>query len=917
MKQYTVTGMSCAACSARVEKAVNAVPGVTSCSVSLLTNSMGVEGTASSADIIKAVVDAGYGASEKGAGSAKKSTSSTIAEAEAALEDHETPVLKRRLISSVGFLIVLMYFSMGAMMWGWPLPEFLATNYMAQALIQLYLTVIVMIINKKFFISGFKSLAHRAPNMDTLVALGSSAAFVWSSYALFEMTTYSDPMDQMHVMHTEFYFEAAAMILTLITVGKMLEARSKGKTTDALKSLMKLAPKTATVLRDGQEVTVGVDEVEKGDIFVVRPGENIPVDGVVLEGHSAVNESALTGESIPVDKAEGDTVSAATLNQSGFIKCRATRVGEDTTLSQIIQMVSDAAATKAPIAKVADKVSGIFVPTVITIAVITTVVWLLIGQSFGYSLARGISVLVISCPCALGLATPVAIMVGNGMGAKNGILFKTAASLEEAGKMDIVALDKTGTITSGEPKVTDIIPAEGVSEDELMRLALALEQKSEHPLARAIMQRGEELGMKAPEVSSFEALPGNGVIASMGGKELATGNHKFIITKAAVTDDMRAKAEALAEQGKTPLYFAEGGALAGIIAVADVIKEDSPRAVQELRNMLTGDNERTAKAIGAQAGVDEVIAGVLPDGKESVIRKLMKQGKVAMVGDGINDAPALTRADIGIAIGAGTDVAIDAADVVLMKSQLSDVPAAIRMSRATLRNIHENLFWAFFYNTIGIPIAAGCFVWAGLTLNPMLGAAAMSLSSFCVVSNALRLNLFKMYNASKDKPRKHKAAAAPAEEEEELIEVAMRIDGMMCGHCEKTVTEALSAVEGVEDVSASAEKGLAKFKIHSDTSEQALKDAVTKAGYIFVGFGENVTACPITGTVEKTVKIEGMMCEHCERAVNEALGAVAGVESVKADAKAGTAAVTMRPDTDEEAVKAAVVKAGYVFLGIE
>ena len=923
MKQYTVTGMSCAACSARVEKAVNAVPGVTSCSVSLLTNSMGVEGTASSADIIKAVVDAGYGASEKGAGSAKKSTSSTIAEAEAALEDHETPVLKRRLISSVGFLIVLMYFSMGAMMWGWPLPEFLATNYMAQALIQLYLTVIVMIINKKFFISGFKSLAHRAPNMDTLVALGSSAAFVWSSYALFEMTTYSDPMDQMHVMHTEFYFEAAAMILTLITVGKMLEARSKGKTTDALKSLMKLAPKTATVLRDGQEVTVGVDEVEKGDIFVVRPGENIPVDGVVLEGHSAVNESALTGESIPVDKAEGDTVSAATLNQSGFIKCRATRVGEDTTLSQIIQMVSDAAATKAPIAKVADKVSGIFVPTVITIAVITTVVWLLIGQSFGYSLARGISVLVISCPCALGLATPVAIMVGNGMGAKNGILFKTAASLEEAGKMDIVALDKTGTITSGEPKVTDIIPAEGVSEDELMRLALALEQKSEHPLARAIMQRGEELGVKAPEVSSFEALPGNGVIASMGGKELATGNHKFIITKAAVTDDMRAKAEALAEQGKTPLYFAEGGALAGIIAVADVIKEDSPRAVQELRNMgirvvmLTGDNERTAKAIGAQAGVDEVIAGVLPDGKESVIRKLMKQGKVAMVGDGINDAPALTRADIGIAIGAGTDVAIDAADVVLMKSQLSDVPAAIRMSRATLRNIHENLFWAFFYNTIGIPIAAGCFVWAGLTLNPMLGAAAMSLSSFCVVSNALRLNLFKMYNASKDKPRKHKAAAAPAEEEEELIEVAMRIDGMMCGHCEKTVTEALSAVEGVEDVSASAEKGIAKFKIHPDTSEQALKDAVTKAGYIFVGFGENVTACPITGTVEKTVKIEGMMCEHCERAVNEALGAVAGVESVKADAKAGTAAVTMRPDTDEEAVKAAVVKAGYVFLGIE
>ena len=922
MKQFNVTGMSCAACSARVEKAVNAVPGVTSCSVSLLTNSMGVEGTASPADIIKAVVDAGYGASEKGAGG-QQSAASSMAEAEAALEDHETPLLKRRLISSVGFLIVLMYFSMGAMMWGWPLPEFLATNYMAQALIQLYLTVIIMIINKKFFISGFKSLAHKAPNMDTLVALGSSAAFVWSSYALFEMTTQPTPMDQMHVMHTEFYFEAAAMILTLITVGKMLEARSKGKTTDALKSLMKLAPKTATILRDGQEVTVGIEEVQKGDIFVVRPGENIPVDGIVLEGHSAVNESALTGESIPVDKAEGDSVSAATLNQSGFIKCQATRVGEDTTLSQIIQMVSDAAATKAPIAKVADKVSGIFVPAVISIAIVTIIVWLLIGQTFGYALARGISVLVISCPCALGLATPVAIMVGNGMGAKNGILFKTAASLEEAGKMDIVALDKTGTITSGEPKVTDILPAEGVSEEDLMRLALALEQKSEHPLARAIMQRGEELNMKAPEVSSFEALPGNGVIATMDGKELATGNHKFIVTKATVTDDMREKAEALAEQGKTPLYFAEGGKLAGIIAVADVIKEDSPRAVQELRNMgirvvmLTGDNERTAKAIGAQAGVDEVIAGVLPDGKESVIRKLMKQGKVAMVGDGINDAPALTRADIGIAIGAGTDVAIDAADVVLMKSQLSDVPAAIRMSRATLRNIHENLFWAFFYNTIGIPIAAGCFVWAGLTLNPMLGAAAMSLSSFCVVSNALRLNLFKMYNASKDKPRKHKAAAAPAEEEEELIEVAMRIDGMMCGHCEKTVTEALSAVEGVEDVSASAEKGLAKFKIHPDTSEKALKDAVTKAGYIFVGFGENVTACPITGTVEKTVKIEGMMCEHCERAVNEALGAVAGVESVKADAKAGTAAVTMRPDTDEEAVKAAVVKAGYVFLGIE
>ncbi len=915
MKQFNVTGMSCAACSARVEKAVNAVPGVTSCSVSLLTNSMGVEGTASPADIIKAVVDAGYGASEKGAGG-QQSAASSMAEAEAALEDHETPVLKRRLILSVGFLIVLMYFSMGAMMWGWPLPEFLATNYMAQALIQLYLTVIIMIINKKFFISGFKSLAHKAPNMDTLVALGSSAAFVWSSYALFEMTTQPTPMDQMHVMHTEFYFEAAAMILTLITVGKMLEARSKGKTTDALKSLMKLAPKTATILRDGQEVTVGIEEVQKGDIFVVRPGENIPVDGIVLEGHSAVNESALTGESIPVDKAEGDSVSAATLNQSGFIKCQATRVGEDTTLSQIIQMVSDAAATKAPIAKVADKVSGIFVPAVISIAIVTIIVWLLIGQTFGYALARGISVLVISCPCALGLATPVAIMVGNGMGAKNGILFKTAASLEEAGKMDIVALDKTGTITSGEPKVTDILPAEGVSEEDLMRLALALEQKSEHPLARAIMQRGEELNMKAPEVSSFEALPGNGVIATMDGKELATGNHKFIVTKATVTDDMREKAEALAEQGKTPLYFAESGKLAGIIAVADVIKEDSPRAVQELRNMgirvvmLTGDNERTAKAIGAQAGVDEVIAGVLPDGKESVIRKLMKQGKVAMVGDGINDAPALTRADIGIAIGAGTDVAIDAADVVLMKSQLSDVPAAIRMSRATLRNIHQNLFWAFFYNSIGIPIAAGCFVWAGITLNPMLGAAAMSLSSFCVVTNALRLNLFKMYDASKDKPRKHKQRAEAPAEDEELIDVTMRIDGMMCGHCEKTVTEALEAVEGVEGVTANAEKGIAKFQMSPETSEQALKDAVTKAGYIFVGFGENVTACPVTGTVEKTMKIEGMMCEHCEKAVKTALEAVEGVEAVTADAKAGTAVIRLQPGTSEEAMNAAVTKAG-------
>ena len=834
MKQYNVTGMSCAACSARVEKAVSHVPGVTSCSVSLLTNSMGVEGTAAPADIIAAVEAAGYGASEKGAGG-QKAASSSMAEAEEALKDKETPVLKQRLIWSVGFLAVLMYFSMGAMMWNWPLPSFLAENYMAQALIQLYLTVIIMVINKKFFISGFKSLWHRSPNMDTLVALGSSAAFVWSSYALFQMTTVEPGMAQMHIMHSEFYFEAAAMILTLITVGKMLEARSKGRTTDALKSLMKLAPKTATVVRDGVETEISIDQVQKGDIFVVRPGENIPVDGVVLEGHSAVNEAALTGESIPVDKGAGDAVSAATLNQSGFIRCQATRVGEDTTLSQIIQMVSDAAATKAPIAKVADKVSGIFVPAVISIALVTIVVWLLLGQEFGYALARGISVLVISCPCALGLATPVAIMVGNGMGAKNGILFKTAASLEATGKMDIVALDKTGTITSGEPKVTDILPAAGVSEEELLRLALALEQKSEHPLARAIMQKGEERNMKAEEVSQFQALPGNGVTAELDGKKLSTGNLKFIRTQAEVPADIQAQSERLAEQGKTPLFFCRDKALVGIIAVADVIKEDSPQAVREMQGMgirvvmLTGDNERTARAIGAQAGVDEVIAGVLPDGKESVIRRLKKQGKVAMVGDGINDAPALTRADIGIAIGAGTDVAIDAADVVLMKSRLSDVPAAIRMSRATLRNIHENLFWAFFYNTIGIPVAAGVFVPLGLTLNPMFGAAAMSLSSFCVVSNALRLNLFNMRDASKDKKRKHKQVEQP---QETTVEKTMKIDGMMCGHCENMVKTALEGIPGVEEATASASAGTAIILMKPGTNEAAMKKAVESAGYV-------------------------------------------------------------------------------------
>ena len=791
MEHYTVTGMSCAACSARVEKAVSAVPGVTSCSVSLLTNSMGVEGSATPDAVISAVQAAGYGASLKGAAQSVPS----IAEQEDALADHETPVLKRRLIASLGFLIVLMYFSMGHMMWGWPLPSFFDGNHVAMGLIQMLLTIAVMVINQKFFINGFKSLFHGAPNMDTLVALGATASFGYSTYALFAMTgaqVRGDAAAVMSYMH-EFYFESAAMILALITVGKMLEARSKGKTTDALKSLMKLAPQTATLLRNGQEVTVPIAQVKRGDVFVVRPGENIPVDGVILEGESAVNESALTGESIPVDKAVGDSVSAATTNQSGFLRCEATRVGEDTTLSQIIKMVSDAAATKAPIAKVADKVSGVFVPTVITIAVITTAVWLLCGKPIGFALARGISVLVISCPCALGLATPVAIMVGNGLGAKNGILFKTAVSLEETGKTEIVALDKTGTITKGEPRVTDVLPADGLTESALLALAAALEQRSEHPLARAVMLRAEEDKLSVSEVSDFRALPGNGLTATLNDEELLGGSLSFISTKADVPQALRDKAEALAEEGKTPLLFARGGKLAGVIAVADVIKEDSPAAIAALRNMgihvvmLTGDNEKTARAIGRQAGVDEVIAGVLPEGKESVIRSLQKQGKVAMVGDGINDAPALTRADIGIAIGAGTDVAIDAADVVLMKSQLSDVPAAIRLSRATLRNIHENLFWAFFYNVIGIPLAAG--VWIpifGWTLNPMFGAAAMSLSSFCVVSNALRLNLFKLHDAGKDKKIKKKH-----HKEETTMEKTMKIEGMMCGHCEATVKKAL------------------------------------------------------------------------------------------------------------------------------
>ena len=847
MEQYNVTGMSCAACSSRVEKAVSKVPGVTSCSVSLLTNSMGVEGTASSHDIITAVEQAGYGASLKGAN--KKQVS--MSEAEEALEDHETPVLKRRLIASIGFLLVLMYFSMGHMMWGWPLPAFFNDNHVAMGLVQLLLAGIVMVINQKFFISGFKSLWHRAPNMDTLVALGSMASFIWSVYALFAMTRAQVDGDSAAVMNymMEFYFESAAMILTLITVGKMLEARSKGKTTDALKSLMKLAPKTAIVLRSDQEVTVPIEQVHKGDIFVVRPGENIPVDGVIVEGTSAVNESALTGESIPVDKAAGDLVSAATVNQSGFIKCEATRVGEDTTLSQIIKMVSDAAATKAPIAKIADRVSGIFVPAVITIAIVTTIIWLLTGHEFGYALARGISVLVISCPCALGLATPVAIMVGNGMGARNGILFKTAVSLEEAGKVQIVALDKTGTITSGQPEVTDLLPADGISEQELLTMAFALEKKSEHPLAKAILKHAEEQHFTAPEVTDFHALPGNGLSAVLEQETLIGGSMKFISSQVNVPATLSQKAEKLAEEGKTPLLFARNGKLVGIIAVADVIKEDSPQAVKELQNMgirvvmLTGDNERTARAIGAQAGVDDVIAGVLPDGKESVIRSLREQGKVAMVGDGINDAPALTRADIGIAIGAGTDIAIDAADVVLMKSRLSDVPAAVRLSRATLKNIHENLFWAFFYNVIGIPLAAG--VWIpifGWTLNPMFGAAAMSLSSFCVVTNALRLNLFKIHDTKKDKKIKQATSIEvkndynkKEKEQKTMVKVTVNVEGMMCGHCEAHVNEAIKKAFGVEDVVSSHENNTTVFTAPEKVDEDKIRQTIKDAGYEVTG----------------------------------------------------------------------------------
>ena len=839
MIQYIVTGMSCAACSARVEKAVSKVAGVTSCSVSLLTNSMGVEGTATEQEIIKAVKDAGYGASKKGEGAAKAQPAQALA-GEDMLKDRETPVLKRRLIASVGFLIVLMYFSMGHMMWGWPVPGFMKDNHVMMGLLQMLLTITVMVINQKFFISGFKGLIHRAPNMDTLVALGSGASFVYSTYALFAMTDaqmHGDMDAVMSYMH-DFYFESAAMILALITVGKMLEARSKGKTTDALKGLMKLAPKTAVVIRGEKEVQVSIEQVQKEDCFVVKPGENIPVDGEVIEGNSAVNESALTGESIPVDKAVGDKVSAATVNQSGYLKCRATRVGEDTTLSQIIQMVSDAAATKAPIAKIADRVSGVFVPMVITIAVLTIIVWLIAGQSIGFALSRGIAVLVISCPCALGLATPVAIMVGNGMGARNGIMFKTAVSLEETGKMQIVALDKTGTITSGEPKVTDIIPAAGVTEDTLLKCAYALENKSEHPLARAILENAKEENAGIEEVTGFQALPGNGLTARLDGHTLYGGNHTFISSKVSVDGDMQKKAEKLAEAGKTPLFFGNEDRLLGVIAVADVIKEDSPQAIKELQNMgiyvvmLTGDNERTAKAIGQQAGVDEVIAGVLPEGKEQVICKLKEKGKVAMVGDGINDAPALTRADMGIAIGAGTDVAIDAADVVLMKSRLSDVPAAIRMSRATLRNIHENLFWAFFYNIIGIPLAAG--VWYplfGWKLNPMFGAAAMSLSSFCVVSNALRLNLFKMYDESKDKKLKATKEKKRSKMEDKTMKKIMHIEGMMCGHCESAVKKALEALPQVDEAVVSHEAGTAELTLNAEIADDVLKKTVEDKDY--------------------------------------------------------------------------------------
>ncbi len=921
-----VTGMTCASCQAHVEKAVSKVPGVQSVSVSLLTNSMGVEGTASAADVIKAVEDAGYGAQLKGAAQQKISASAKLAAEEDALKDRDTPRLKKRLLLSVGFLLVLMYITMGANMWGWPLPSFLVHNHLGLALTQMILAAIVMLINRDFFTSGFKSLFHGAPNMDTLVALGSSVSFGWSVYVFYRMTMLitagSDNMDLMSLYHNQLYFESAAMIPALITVGKMLEAMSKGRTTNALKSLMKLAPKEATLLVNGQEQTVNIDEVQIGDIFVVRPGENIPVDGVVIEGSSAVNESALTGESVPVDKTVDDPVSAATTNTSGYLKCRATRVGEDTTLAQIIQMVSDAAATKAPIAKIADRVSAVFVPAVIGIAIVTTAVWLFLGAPLSQALERGITVLVISCPCALGLATPVAIMVGNGLGAKNGILFKTSESLEETGKVQIIALDKTGTITKGEPQVTDLLPAAGVSEEELLRKAYALEQKSEHPLAKAVNSRAEQAGLQAEEASDFKALPGNGLQAVVNGHTLHGGSGRFMTSLTAVPEELQKQAEELAGQGKMPLYFEEDGRMLGIIAVADVIKEDSPEAIRQLRNMgievvmLTGDNQRTADAIGAQAGVSRVIAGVLPDGKEAVIRDLQKRGKVAMVGDGINDAPALTRADIGIAIGAGTDVAIDSADVVLMNSRLSDVAGAVRLSRATLRNIHENLFWAFFYNIICIPLAAGVY---GYQMNPMIGAAAMSLSSFTVCMNALRLNLFKVNDPSRDKPLKKRALPETEEKPEEqpaetLQTLTVRVGGMTCEHCEQRIEKAIGALEHVRSVKADHEKGIALVQTDGPVAEAALKKAVEDEDYQYDGIEEEKEN---SETMEKTLKIEGMMCEHCEMRVKKALEAVDGVESASADHSKGEAVVQLSKDVDNAALKKAVEDQDYKVLGIQ
>ena len=913
MEQYIVTGMSCAACQARVEKAVGKVPGVTSCSVSLLTNSMGVEGNASSADIIRAVENAGYGASVKGA---EKKTSKMAAE-EDALTDRETPKLKRRLLLSVGFLLVLMYITMGHHMLGLPIPMWFHQNYLALTLTQLLLAVIVMIINHKFFTSGISSLLHGAPNMDTLVALGSSVSFGWSTFVFYEMCGLiaggAANAGLADLYHSQLYFESAAMIPALITVGKMLEAMSKGRTTDALKSLMKLAPKTAVLEIDGAEKEVDIEEVRTGDIFVVRPGENIPVDGIVIEGNSAVNESALTGESIPVDKGVDDKVSAATINTSGYLKCRATRVGEDTTLSQIIQMVSDAAATKAPIAKIADKVSGIFVPSVIAIALIVMIGWLIAGQTLAFALARAISVLVISCPCALGLATPVAIMVGNGMGARNGILFKTSESLESAGRVQIAALDKTGTITSGEPQVTDIIPAEGYTEDELLQYANHLEQKSEHPLARAIVAKAQEKGYQPEEVTDFRALPGKGLEAVLSGKKISGGNHRYISTLCRIPDDIRKQSDALSEQGKTPLYFACDDKLAGVIAVADVIKDDSAEAIRQMRRMgievvmLTGDNERTAKAIGREAGVDEVIAGVLPDGKEAVIRSLQERGKVAMVGDGINDAPALMRADTGIAIGAGTDVAIDSADIVLMNSRLSDVAAAIRLSRATLTNIRENLFWAFFYNLICIPLAAGLF---RIQMSPMIGAAAMSLSSFTVCMNALRLNLFKIHDASHDRPLKKKALPKPDTADETKTETLL-VDGMMCEHCEARVKKALEKIDGIREAKADHQTGKVIIHTEKEIDPDLIRTAIEDEDYTYIGKeGE-------TKEMTKTVKIEGMMCEHCEASVKKALEKIDGIESAEVSHTAGTAVITLSRDVDEAVIREAIEDRDYKFLGIE